>query len=132
MEHKQQYKDFYYVLGITPDATTEEIRDAYGDLYEKYGPHVSVSGHDPDTMIKTFKDISEAYETLKVPARREAYDRRAYSTPGRRTRGARSTDQTMDDWPFIYVYAWWSGILWINCWYWWLNPEIWQADEGNL
>ena len=74
MENKQQYKDYYYILGITPDATSEEIRDAYGDLYEKYGPHVSVSGHDPDTLIKTFKDISEAYETLMDPNKRREYD----------------------------------------------------------
>lgn len=74
MEPRQSYKDYYYILGVSPEATTEEIRDAYGELYEKFGPHVSVMGHDPDTMIRTFKDICEAYECLTDPGRRQQYD----------------------------------------------------------
>ncbi len=74
MEPRQSYKDYYYTLGVSPEATTEEIREAYGELYEKYGPHVSVSGRDPETLIRTFKDISEAYECLTDPYRRQQYD----------------------------------------------------------
>lgn len=71
---KSTFKDYYYILGVSPDATTEQIREAYHDLYEKYGPHVSVSGHDPEMLLKTFKDLSEAYETLMDPAKRKKYD----------------------------------------------------------
>jgi curved DNA-binding protein len=68
------FKDYYYILGVSPDATTQEIQEAYHDLYEKYGPHVSVSGQDPEMLLKTFKDLSEAYEVLMDPAKRKRYD----------------------------------------------------------
>jgi len=75
MESKPQaFKDFYYILGVSPDSTSDEIREAYHELYEKYGPHVSISGYDPEMLLKTFKDISEAYETLMDPAKRKKYD----------------------------------------------------------
>jgi len=75
MESKpQQYKDYYYILGVSPDATSEEIQEAYGELYEKYGPHVNIHGQDPDAMIKALKDISEAFETLNDPDKRKEYD----------------------------------------------------------
>src|SRR4030095_93783 len=71
---KQFFKDYYYILGVHPGATTEEIREAYHDLYEKFGPHVSVSGQDPEMLLKTFKDLSEAYEVLMDPVKRKKYD----------------------------------------------------------
>lgn len=73
MESKH-FKDYYYILGISPTATGEQIQEAYHDLYEKCGPHVSISGQDPEMLLKTFKDISEAYETLMDPAKRKKYD----------------------------------------------------------
>src|SRR5438093_3375473 len=76
MEQHRTFKDYYYILGITQDATTEEIQEAYHDLYEKYGPHVSVSGQDPEMLLKTFRDLSEAYEVLMDPTRRREYDAR--------------------------------------------------------
>lgn len=71
----QTNKDYYYILGVRPDATTEEITEAYHDLYEKFGPHVSVQGMDPDILIKTYKDISDAYEVLTDPSKRREYDK---------------------------------------------------------
>lgn len=71
----QTSKDYYYILGVRPDATTEEITEAYNDLYEKFGPHVSVQGMDPDILIKTYKDIMDAYEVLTDPRKRRDYDR---------------------------------------------------------
>lgn len=68
-------KDYYYILGVRPDATTEEIQEAYDDLYEKFGPHVSVHGMDQDIMLKAYKDISDAYEVLMEPAKRREYDK---------------------------------------------------------
>lgn len=74
MESKP-YRDYYYCLGVSKDATPAEIQEAYHDLYEKYGPHVSVSGMDPEMLMKTFKDISEAYEVLMNPEKRKEYDK---------------------------------------------------------
>lgn len=68
-------KDYYYILGVRPDATSEEIDEAYQELHMKFGPHVSVMGQDPDILIKTFKDISDAFEVLMDPAKRKEYDR---------------------------------------------------------
>jgi curved DNA-binding protein len=76
----QTHKDYYYILGVRPDATSEEIQEAYRDLYDKFGPHVSVHGMDPDILIKTFRDICDAYEVLMDPAKRKEYDERTKHT----------------------------------------------------
>lgn len=71
---KTTYKDYYYILGVSPEATSEEIREAYSDLFNKFGPHVSVGGHDPEAMIKAFRDITEAFDVLSDPVKRKEYD----------------------------------------------------------
>jgi DnaJ-class molecular chaperone len=73
-------KDYYYLLGVRPDATTEEIQEGYDELYDKFGPHVSVQGTDQDIMIKTYKDICDAYEILMDPAKRREYDKASSQT----------------------------------------------------
>lgn len=71
---KASYKDFYYILGVSSEATTQEIREAYQELHEKLGPHVNLSGQDTAQMLKSYKDICEAYETLTNPQLRQQYD----------------------------------------------------------
>lgn len=71
----QTQKDYYYILGVRPDATSREIQHAYEQLYEKFGPHVNISGMDPDIMIKNFRDICDAYEVLMDTKKRQEYDR---------------------------------------------------------
>jgi len=73
-------KDYYYILGVRPDATTEEIQEAYDELYEKFGPHVSVQGMDQDLVIKTYKDLCDSYEVLMDPAKRREYDKASAQT----------------------------------------------------
>jgi DnaJ-class molecular chaperone len=68
-------KDYYYILGVRPDATTEEIEEAYQELNEKFGPHINMSGQDPELIIKTYKEISDAFEVLTDPAKRRDYDK---------------------------------------------------------
>lgn len=68
------YKDYYYILGLNPSANSDQIHRAYVDLYERFGPHVSVNGQDPEAMLKAYKDICEAYEVLMDPRRRQEYD----------------------------------------------------------
>jgi len=71
----QTQKDYYYILGVRPDATSREIQSAYEQLYEKFGPHVNISGMDPDIMIKNFREICDSYEVLMDPRLRQEYDR---------------------------------------------------------
>jgi curved DNA-binding protein len=72
-------KDYYYILGLTPKATSAQIQAAYEQLYDRFGPHVSVSGNDPEMMIKTYRSICEAYEVLIDPVKRQDYDKQAGS-----------------------------------------------------
>jgi DnaJ-class molecular chaperone len=67
-------KDYYYILGVSPEATTAEIHEAFRELNDRFGPHVNISGQDPESMLKAFKDITEAYDILSDPARRAHYD----------------------------------------------------------
>lgn len=65
-----KYKDYYAVLGVPRDADEEAIKKAYRKLARKHHPDVS---KDPGAEAR-FKDIAEAYATLKDPEKRAAYD----------------------------------------------------------
>ena len=65
-----KYKDYYAILGVKRDAGADEIKTAYRRLARKYHPDVS---KEKDAEEK-FKEMAEAYETLKDPEKRAAYD----------------------------------------------------------
>ena len=65
-----KYKDYYSTLGVERNADADAIKKAYRKLAHKYHPDVS---KDPEGEEK-FKEIAEAYETLKEPEKRAAYD----------------------------------------------------------
>src|SRR5882724_11304514 len=66
-----QFKDYYDILGVKPEATDADIKSAYRKLARKYHPDVSKeSGAE-----EKFKAANEAYEALRDPAKRRAYDR---------------------------------------------------------
>jgi curved DNA-binding protein len=64
------YKDYYAVMGVARDATQDEIKRAYRKQARKFHPDVSKEA-DAETR---FKEIGEAYEVLKDPEKRAAYD----------------------------------------------------------
>ncbi|TAN71814.1 MAG: J domain-containing protein [Methylobacter sp.] len=66
-----QYKDYYKVMGLARNANQDEIKRAYRKLARKYHPDVS---KEPDAEAK-FKELGEAYEVLKDPQKRAAYDK---------------------------------------------------------
>lgn len=66
-----EYKDYYQIIGVSRDATQDDIKRAYRKLARKYHPDVS---KEPEAETR-FKEIGEAYEVLKDPEKRTAYDR---------------------------------------------------------
>jgi len=65
-----QYKDYYQILGLTRAAEAPEIKRAYRKLARKYHPDVSKEKN----AEEKFKELQEAYEVLKDPEKRAAYD----------------------------------------------------------
>lgn len=72
---KGQSKDFYYILGVSPNASTEQVHEAYFELNEKVGPYSEAAHTDPETQRRTWRDIKTAYETLSDPTKRRDYDK---------------------------------------------------------
>jgi len=65
-----EFKDYYKIMGVSRDATQDEIKRAYRQLARKYHPDVSKEDH----AEAHFKEVGEAYEVLKDAEKRAAYD----------------------------------------------------------
>lgn len=71
------YKDYYKVLGVARTAGADEIKKAFRKGARKYHPDINTS---VDAEAK-FKDVNEAYEVLKDPEKRAAYDQLGVEPP---------------------------------------------------
>ncbi len=65
-----EYKDYYKIIGVDRKASKDEVKRAYRKLARKYHPDVSKEAN----ADEKFKELGEAYEVLKDPEKREAYD----------------------------------------------------------
>jgi curved DNA-binding protein len=65
-----QYKDYYKIMELSREASQDEVKRAYRKLARKYHPDVS---KEAEAEAK-FKELGEAYEVLKDPEKRAAYN----------------------------------------------------------
>ena len=65
-------RDFYEVLGVSKDATADDIKKAYRTSAKKYHPDLNP---DDKTAEAKFKEVNEAYEILSDPDKKAKYDR---------------------------------------------------------
>ena len=70
-----EFKDYYKVLGVARDAGDDEIKKAFRKAARKYHPDINAGAE------AKFKDVNEAYEVLKDPERRAAYDQLGQEPP---------------------------------------------------
>ncbi len=65
-----QFKDYYDILGVPPQASADVIKSAYRKLARKFHPDVSKEKNSEER----FKEVNEAYDVLKDPEKRAHYD----------------------------------------------------------
>lgn len=65
------FKDYYNILGVSPQADVKEIKKAYQSLAKKYHPDVNPGNKEAE---ERFKEINEAYHAIADPGKRQKYD----------------------------------------------------------
>jgi curved DNA-binding protein len=105
-----KYSDYYAALGVERGASQAEIKKAYRRLAQKYHPDVS---KEPEAEAR-FKEIAEAYQTLKDPEKRAAYDSLGQRPQGEefrpppdwaRQHGAADSQFSFDDLDFADLFS---------------------------
>jgi len=81
-----EFKNYYEVLGVAPDASSAEIKKAFRKLGRKYHPDVA---KDKSGAENRFKEINEANEVLSDPGKRRKYDELGadWNRPGQQAGG---------------------------------------------
>lgn len=75
-------RSYYEILGVSKDATHDEIKKAFHALAKKY--HPDANKNNPSAK-RQFQEIREAYETLKDPEKKTRYDETSTARASRRT-----------------------------------------------
>jgi molecular chaperone DnaJ len=70
-----QKKDYYEILGLSKNASSEEIKKAYRKLSKKYHPDICKEKN----AAEKFKEVQEAYQILNDPQKKNNYDRFGHS-----------------------------------------------------
>lgn len=65
-----EFKDYYKILGVEPDADTKDIKAAYRRLARKYHPDLNAD----EDAEERFKEVAEAWEVVRDETRRAEYD----------------------------------------------------------
>lgn len=94
-----EYKDYYQIMGVGREAAADDIKRAYRRLARKYHPDVSKE----QNAEERFKEIGEAYEVLRDPEKRAAYDALGARRPGEEFRPP-------PDWQFEHAGATEGGV----------------------
>jgi len=74
-------KDFYYILGLNSNCTSDEIKEAYRKLSKKLHPDLNQGD---EYFANRFREVTEAYDTLSDPGKRSRFDaelKKAKSNP---------------------------------------------------
>lgn len=94
-------KTFYDILGVSEDASEDEIKKAFKKLAKKFHPDVAVA--DKEKSEEIFKEITEAYTALTNEAERRLYDQNS------KNGGFNIKPEPMYDWvylPYLDRYTW--------------------------
>lgn len=87
-------KDYYEILGVSKNATIEEIKAAYRVLAKKYHPDIAENKEEAE---KKFREINEAYQVLSDPEKRKNYDKYGTSDPSSTSYNYSKTSYSAND-----------------------------------